>query len=152
LLARRGEPRAALELLRQGARANPGWLADPASGVRYNSACFACLAAAGRGKGAPPPAERPALRQQALDWLAADLAAWRKQSAADPAKYRTVVHGQMAHWLNDPDLGSVRVRAELDKLPVNERVGWVKLWAEVRDLRDATAAAPEAAPPPRPTK
>jgi serine/threonine protein kinase/Flp pilus assembly protein TadD len=151
LLARRGAPGAALELLRQGARANPGWLADPASGVRYDSACFACLAAAGTGKGAPPPAERPALRKQALDWLTADLAAWRERAAADPAKYRAVVHRQMAHWLTDPDLAPVRERAELENLPAEERVGWVKIWAEVRDLRDATAA-PEAAPPPRPAK
>jgi tetratricopeptide (TPR) repeat protein len=151
LLARRGEPGAALELLRQGARANPGWLADPASGVRYNSACFACLAAAGRGKDAPPPAERPALRKQARDWLAADLAAWRERVAANPAKYRTVAHGQTAHWLTDPDLRSVREPSDLEKLPDEERGRWAKLWAEVRDLRDATAT-PKDAPPPRPAK
>jgi tetratricopeptide (TPR) repeat protein len=151
LLARRGEPRGALDLLRQGARANPGWLADPASDVRYNSACFACLAAAGRGKDAPPPDARPALRKEALDWLAADLAAWRERVAADPAKYRTVVHSRMAHRLTDPDLGSVREPVELEKLPVEERADWVKHWAEVRDLRDATAS-PKDAPPPRPAK
>jgi eukaryotic-like serine/threonine-protein kinase len=150
LLARRGDPRAALELLRQGARANPGWLADPASGVRYNSACYACLAAAGRGVDAPLPAARPALRKQALDWLTADLAAWRERFAANPAKYRTVVHGKIAHWFLDTDLKSVREKAELENLPAEERVGWEKLWAEVRALRDATAA-PEAAPP-RPSK
>ena len=54
----------------------------------------------------------------------------------------------MAHWLTDPDLASVRERAELEKLPLDERVGWVKLWTEVRELRDATAP-PETAPPPR---
>jgi tetratricopeptide (TPR) repeat protein len=150
LLARRGEPGAALDLLREGARANPGWLADPASGVRYNSACFACLAAIGKGKDAPPPAERSALRKQALDWLAADLTAWRERFAADPAKYSTVVHGKMAHALTDRDLGSVREPAELEKLPVEERASWVKLWAEVRDLRDATATPKDA--PPRPAK
>jgi tetratricopeptide (TPR) repeat protein len=151
LLARRGEPRAALDLLRQGARANPGWLADPATGIRYNSACFACLAAAERGTDPPPSDARPALRKEALDWLAADLAAWRKQLAADPAKYRTVVHDQMAHWLTDTDLVSVREKAELENLPVEERAAWVKLWAEVRDLRDATAS-PKGAPQPRPAK
>jgi serine/threonine protein kinase/tetratricopeptide (TPR) repeat protein len=148
LLARRGDPRAALELLRQGARANPGWLADPASGVRYNSACFACLAAATKGADAPPPDARPALRKEALDWLTADLTAWRERLAANPAKHRTVVHDQMAQWLTDPDLRSVREQAELANLPVEERAGWAKLWAEVRDLRDATAT-PKDAPPQR---
>jgi tetratricopeptide (TPR) repeat protein len=139
LLTRRGEPRAALEVLRQGARANAAWLAEPASGVRYNSACCACLAAAGRGTDAPPMSERPALRTPALDWLAADLTAWRNRVAADPARYRAVVHRQMAHWLTDPDLGSVRELAESENLPADERADWVKLWAGVRDFRDATA-------------
>jgi tetratricopeptide (TPR) repeat protein len=149
LLARGGEPLAALELLRTGALANPGWLADPASVVRYNLACYACLAVTGKGKDAPPPAERPALRKQALDWIAADLAAWRDRVAADPAKYRAVVHRMMAHWLTDPDLESVRDRADLEKLPIGEREGWAKIWAEIRGLREATAP-PEVAPPPRP--
>jgi tetratricopeptide (TPR) repeat protein len=149
LLARGGEPRAALELLRTGSKANPGWLADPASAVRYKSACYACLAAAGRGKDAPPPAERPALRKLALEWLAADLAALRERVAADPAKYRTLVNRLMTHWLTDPDLGSVREETELEKLPPDERGGWVDLWARVRGLRGATAP-PAVAPPPRP--
>jgi tetratricopeptide (TPR) repeat protein len=149
LLSRRGEPRAALEVLRQGARVNPNWLADPATGFRYDSARYACLAAAGQGKDAPLPDERPALRTQALDWLTADLEAWRGRLAADPAKNRAAVHRRIADWLTDADLASVREPAELEKLPLDERVSWVKLWTAVRDLRDATAP-PEAAPPPRP--
>lgn len=98
---------------------------------------------------APPP--RPALRRPALNWLTADLAAWRKRLADDPAGNRDAVHRTMAHWLTDADLASVRERTELEKLPLDERVGWVKLWTEVRELRDATAP-PEVAPPPRPAK
>jgi hypothetical protein len=94
---------------------------------------------------------RPALRRQALAWLTADLAAWRERIAAVPAKYRTVARGQMAHRLTDPDLGAVRDKAELENLPAEERGGWLKYWAEVRDLRDATAT-PKDAPPPRPPK
>jgi tetratricopeptide (TPR) repeat protein len=140
VLARQGEPRAALELLQKGSRANPGWLADPALDVRFNSACCACLAAAER------KADAAALRQQALDWLTADLAAWRERLAADPAKYRTVIHRKMAHWLADADVRSVRETAELENLPADERAGWVKLWAEVRELRDGTAVPPKANP------
>jgi serine/threonine protein kinase/tetratricopeptide (TPR) repeat protein len=151
LLSRRGEPLAALDLLRRGTQANPGWLGNPTNGIRYNLACFACLAAAGRGADAPPPAERPALRKEALDWLIADLAAWRKQLAADPAKYRALVHGTMFHWLTDADLESVRAQVELEKLPPQEQDVWAKLWAEVRELRAATAAT-RAAPPPQAAK
>jgi hypothetical protein len=39
----------------------------------------------------------------------------------------------------------------LENLPGDERAGWVNLWTEVRQLRDATAT-PEAARPPRPAK
>ena len=57
----------------------------------------------------------------------------------------------MARWLTNPNLASVRGPAELEKLPPDERAGWVELWTAVRELRDATAP-PEAAPPPRPAK
>jgi hypothetical protein len=53
----------------------------------------------------------------------------------------------MSHWLTDLDLGSVREPAELEKLPVEERAGWLKLWAEVRALRNATAT-PKGTPSP----
>jgi serine/threonine-protein kinase len=95
-------------------------------------------------------AERPALRRQALDWLTADLAAWQERAATDPAKPRTAVHGRMANWLTDPDLASVREPAGLENLPADERAGWVKFWAEVRQLRDATA--PPGVAPPRPAE
>jgi tetratricopeptide (TPR) repeat protein len=151
LRIRQGEPSAALDVLRKAAMVNPGWLADPATGFRNYSARCACLAANGQGKDAPPPAERPALRRHALDWLAADLAAWRRQLNGDPAKNRAVVHSTVGHWLKDDDLASVREPAKLEKLPLDERVGWAKLWTAVRDLRDASAP-PEVAPPPRPAK
>jgi hypothetical protein len=107
--------------------------------------------AAGPGVDAPPPDARPALRKEALDWLTADLAAWRERVAVFPAKYRTVAHGQMAGWLTYPDLESVRDKSKLENLPADERGGWLKLWAEVRDFRDATAT-PKDDPPPRPAK
>jgi hypothetical protein len=104
---------------------------------------------AGKAKDAPPPADRPTLRTQALEWLTADLTAWRVRVVADPAKYRGITHRRMAHWLTDPDLEPVRARAALEGLPADERIGWDNLWAEVRSLRDHTNA-PETAPPPRP--
>ena len=64
---------------------------------------------------------------------------------------RQGVYRHLSQWLTDPDLVSVRDRQALEALPVDERVGWVKLWTEIRELRDATAPPP-AAPPPREVK
>jgi hypothetical protein len=132
-------------------RRHPALAANPANGFLYNAACCAARCAAGQGTDVPPDADRPGLRRQALGWLTADLAAWRKSLAADPVGNRARVHATMRHWLQDADLASVREPAGLDGLPTDERVGWVGLWTAVRDLRDATAP-PEQAPPPRPAR
>jgi hypothetical protein len=57
----------------------------------------------------------------------------------------------MVHRLTDSDLRSVREPAELENLPKDERVRWVKLWAAVRDLRD-DATPTKAVPPPQAVK
>jgi len=131
--------------------ANPAWADDPRNNFRYNAACFAMNCADGKGTDAPPPAERSAYRKQALDHLSADLAATRKLLAADPVRNRDFVHLRMLHWLRDADLSSIRERESQEKLPIDERVAWVKLWTGVRELRDATRP-PEPAPPPRAVK
>ncbi len=113
----------------------------------YNAACAAALASSGQGLDAPPPAERPAVRQQGLKWLTADLAAWRKYAAADPVKKDQITHKTMNHWLTDPDLTSVRDEAELAKLPGEERAKWQHLWADVKSLRERTRPR-ELLPPP----
>jgi tetratricopeptide (TPR) repeat protein len=146
-LALHGRPGEALRVTTDALRANRAWADDPRNFLRYNAACFAMNCADGKGTDAPPPGERPAYRRRALDYLTADLAATRKLAAAEPS----LVHRRLKDWLADPDLVSIRERAELEKLPIDERVGWVKLWTEVRELRDETAPA-ELAPPPRPVK
>jgi hypothetical protein len=133
-LARR-EPTAALRVMREAAETHPTWLTDPNTGIRYNLACYACLAATGAGKNPAPEAARPRLRKEALDWLNADLDAWRKQLTANPKS--RLAQQKMQHWLTDADLASVR---DLENLPAAEREGWRKFWAEVRRLRDATAS------------
>ena len=132
-------------------RANPAWAGDPRTNRRFIAGCFAVNCADGKGPGAPPPAERPAYRKQALDHLTGDLAATRKLLADEPVCNRDYVHQRMRHWLRDVHLASVRDREAIEKLPADERVGWVKLWTAVRELRDATAP-PEPAPPPREVK
>ena len=94
----------------------------------------------GLGDHPPPPAERPAYRKMALDWLTADLAAFRKLAAADPA----TVQRFMQHWLKDGDLASVRDPGKVGRLQALERADWARFWTEVRALCDRTA--PKAGP------
>ena len=51
---------------------------------RYNAACYAVLAAAGKGDDAADlkAEQSAALRQEALAWLKADLASWTKRVVA----------------------------------------------------------------------
>jgi tetratricopeptide (TPR) repeat protein len=112
------------------------------SGNRYNAACAAALAGCGTGEDAASltDAGRAGLRQQALDWLRADLDAWR--GLLDKA--RPAVAEQMRHWLIDTDFSGVRGPDALAKLPEAERQNWQKLWADVADtLRRAADKPPQ---------
>jgi tetratricopeptide (TPR) repeat protein len=116
-------------------RQNPAWGDDPRTAVRNNAACYSLCCSDGKGANAPPPAERPAYRKQALDLLTADLAALRKLAATDAA----LVHARMELWLTHEDSLCVRDPAALKRLSPEERDAWTKLFAEFRDLGDRTA-------------
>jgi tetratricopeptide (TPR) repeat protein len=105
-------------------------------GVRYNAACAAALAACGQGKDADKLDGKQAdqWRQQALDWLRADLGWWGKAAETVKTKERTAIAHQMRRWQSDPDLAGVRDRAALAKLPRPQREQWLNLWADVETL------------------
>jgi len=69
---------------------------------------------------------KAALRGQALEWLKADLAAWRKHSEASR---RTQA---LRSWRADKALAGVRDEEGLAKLPEVERAAWRELWAEAQ--------------------
>jgi serine/threonine protein kinase/Flp pilus assembly protein TadD len=96
---------------------------------RYNAACVACVAADGKGKDADKLDDRESakLRKQALIWLQADLAAWRR---GEPQQARST----LTHWLHDSDLTSVREPKALRTLPAEEREAWQLFWKEVNDF------------------
>jgi len=103
---------------------------------RYNAACAAALAGSGQGRDATKleQNERVRLRNQALDWLRADLALHAKGlQGADP-RHRTVVRLQMEYWQRDDDLIGIRDSAALAKLPAGERQAWIQLWTDVETL------------------
>jgi tetratricopeptide (TPR) repeat protein len=99
---------------------------------RYNAACSAALAATALK---PNDKEQPRLRRQALDWLRADLAMWKRKAGTANPMGRAQVQRALWAWQNNLGLASVRDRAGLAKLPDTERAAWQKLWAEVEALR-----------------
>ncbi len=124
----------------------PALANNPQTGSRYNAACSASLAGSGQCKNEPMPDEagRIKLREQALGWLRADLAAWAKvlEGGNEPAR-KQAVGRTLAHWKEDADLAGIRDEGALAKLPEGEREGFRALWAEVdRLLAKARAGAP----------
>ncbi len=133
----------AIDVIRQGALINPGWLSDPQTELRYKSARCAVVASLGEGKDAPPEAGRPALRKQARAWLEEDLTAWKTlfgyADFTKDAKGRSDTQNMMNRWLEDRALAAVRDPAKLLKLPLAERRSWQQFWVEVRTVRNQTS-------------
>jgi tetratricopeptide (TPR) repeat protein len=131
---------AAAHLYAEAFAADPKPADDLRAGHRYDAARCAVLAAAAEGAddAKPDDRERTRLRGQALDWLRADLALWKKQAQPGQAEGRVTAERVLQHWQADSDLAGVRDEAGLAKLPDKERQAWEKLWAEVEALRQRT--------------
>jgi serine/threonine-protein kinase len=127
---------AAAQLYGEAFAAESSRAADRPSAARYNAACAAALAGCGQGLDAYPldPGTRARLRQQALAWLRADLAAWHKVLEGDRSQAAPGLCQEMQHWLQDADFAGVRGPEALGKLPETERAAWRQLWAEVEAL------------------
>jgi tetratricopeptide (TPR) repeat protein len=144
--------------------AQPALAANPPAGHRYNAGCAAALAGCGKGNDAAnlTTEEQARLRQQALEWLRADLAAYRRRLEQEPNstsplarllpedahKDRLLVKQRLHHLLTDAELAGVRDDAALNKLPDAERPSWLQLWADVRGVLALAQdkAAPEKKP------
>ena len=140
-LARQGKDVAAVAVFEDLVRRNQSWALDPRTEVRYGAAYAAARAGTGQGRDTLSPDARAGYRRQALDWLRADLTAYRRGFAPDPNFAPVATDKVMQHWLTDPDLSLVRNPIAVGLLPADERVGWKALWADVRRLRDEAAPA-----------
>jgi tetratricopeptide (TPR) repeat protein len=111
---------------------------------RYNAACAAALAAAGKGidAGKLDDKEKARLRGQALTWLRAELAVGGKYLEKATPAGRARIRRTLRHWQRDPDLAGVRGNKALAMLQETERAGWRKLWAEVEALLKKTGENP----------
>jgi serine/threonine-protein kinase len=126
---------------------NPKLAEDLEALRRYNAACAAALAGCGQGKdgGKLDDKERARWRKQALAWLAADLALWKKQAEKGTVQARAAVQKTLRHWRNDTDLAGLRNKEALAKLPADEQKACTQLWADVATLlKKAEASAPKA--------
>jgi serine/threonine-protein kinase len=127
---------AAARIWQEALELDPKLSDDRQAQHRYNAACSAALAGCGQGKNDPPPSDeqKTKLRQQALDWLTAELGVWAKLLAAANDEQRGGIAKILEHWHQDVDLAGIRDDAELAKLPEAERVAFHKLWADVDAL------------------
>jgi hypothetical protein len=106
------------------------------AGHRYNAACAAALAGAGQDKVEPPPDDeaKAKLRQQALDWLRAELTGWAKLLESGTPQARPAIDHRLEHWQHDSNLACVRDAEALAKLPSDEQKAWRDLWSDVGTL------------------
>jgi tetratricopeptide (TPR) repeat protein len=127
---------AAARLLRAAFAADPKLGDNVPSGVRYDAACCAILAACGEGKDADKLTddERAHWRQQAFDWLRGDLTWLSKELDNNRKKAARAVQGLIMHWQTNPALTSVRDKNFLAKLPEDEHKQWQRLWEDAAAL------------------
>ena len=144
--------RAAARFYEEAFAAAPELAMNLRAGHRYNAACAAALAGCGQGQdaGKLDDKERAHLRKQALDWLRADLEAWRRRLEKDPGKAGPAVASQLARWLENTDFNGVRGDQALAGLPQAERGAWQELWQQVEALRRRAAGPPDKAVATRP--
>jgi tetratricopeptide (TPR) repeat protein len=128
---------AALRFYRDAVAANPNVATDQQNQYRYDAACWAALAAAGKGTDAHNLSKEKAteLREQALSWLREDLSMYRQSAAKADSQLRQVLTQRLRHWQQDTDLASLRDKDRLESLPDTERQEWAKFWKQVAELR-----------------
>jgi tetratricopeptide (TPR) repeat protein len=116
----------AVRFFREAFARYPALAEDLEVASRYSAACAAVLVGCGEAQRKPVGAQ---MRQQALDWLRADLEA--RSRLLDQAPIW--VAESLRLWLEDPDLKPVRYPDWLASLPEPEQKAWKKLWDDVAD-------------------
>jgi serine/threonine-protein kinase len=124
---------AAARLYTEAFAADPKLADDPHVSHRYNAARVAALAGGGRGEDGDKLSEeeRTRWREQAREWLQADLAAWAKTLDSGSRVERDLAKRMLTHWQVVPDLAGLREPSALHKLSADERKECLALWNEV---------------------
>jgi serine/threonine-protein kinase len=134
-------PATALRFYTEAFAADPKVADDLNLQHRFKAACCATLVGCGQGEDTDKldTKERGRLRHQALDWLRADLKAYKQAMEQSADKAGPEIAVQMQGWLHDKHFAGVRGNESLAKLPEAERQQWGKLWEEVETLRQRGA-------------
>jgi serine/threonine-protein kinase len=115
--------------------AEPSLANDLRRAVRYNAACVAATTGCARGRDTLnlSDSERASLRDQARQWLRADLATWSRKLESHPADKASVM-AELKRWRTASDLAALRERWILDSLPTDESRAWREMWKELDAL------------------
>jgi serine/threonine protein kinase/tetratricopeptide (TPR) repeat protein len=107
--------------------------AEQSGGTHLVGIRAAALAGCGKGADASKlnEAQRTRWRRQALDWLQADFAVWKKVLESPSPEARAQARQALRGWLHNLDLVGVREPEDLKHLPEAERDNWRQFWAEV---------------------
>jgi eukaryotic-like serine/threonine-protein kinase len=107
-----------------------------AAECRYPAARCAALAGSGLGQDGAKlsAAERTHWREQAREWLRADLAVWASTLNRSSRAARVVVRRLLTHWQVDPDLAGVREPDSPGTWSAAERIDCRALWNEVASV------------------
>src|SRR5262249_38883826 len=118
----RNRYRAAVGFFTDAFRAEPKLANHFDAQHRYNAACFRALAPAGKGvdAGKLDDKERTRLRQQALDWLRDDQAAYTRLAEQGNPNAQRAIQERLVHWQQDADLAGLRDPKALATLPETE--------------------------------
>jgi serine/threonine-protein kinase len=119
-----------------GDRQPIGRLEELNAECRYPAARCAALAGCGLGHDATKltEAERAHWRQQARNWLEADLGMWAKTLENGSPAARDLAKKTLKHWQIDSDLAGLREPEALDRLPLVERQECHTFWNDVNAL------------------
>jgi hypothetical protein len=117
---------ASARLYAESLGADPRLAGDVKAWHRYNAACSAALAAAGKGDDQPrlDEPEKARWRKQALDWLRADLVFWTKQANTGQSEAKALV-SQRLRALEGRLRPGRRPRSRLPGQAARERTGGV---------------------------
>jgi tetratricopeptide (TPR) repeat protein len=130
-----GRNGASARLYDEAFRSEPRLAEDTNSANRYNAACAAALAGAGRGEDKlTDENEKARWRKQAVEWLRADVVFWAKQAESGKPEAKEFVVRALRHWKEDSDLAGIRDEPAVKALPDDERRACRALWAEVDEL------------------
>ena len=126
-------PAASARLYAEGFADNPRLDDDLRAGYRYNAARVATLANCGRGVDSAGLGEPESVqwRDQARQWLRADLLDLRKALDIGPVTDRDLVRTTLSHWPSEPELTGLHEPDELTKQSVDERKERLVFWNEV---------------------